>query len=68
MELTVRTGNAEALDATIQQLPMCGAQVIEGSWSAEDRACRVRVAGDVGFFRFALERQGYGEIVDAESS
>lgn len=59
-DITVRTANPEALDATMQGL---GAVVVEGSWNGD--TCTVRVLGDPGFVRFAIKQQGYGEIADA---
>lgn len=61
-DIRVRTANPSALDATVQQLPMCAAVVIDGSWDGD--VCTVRVlAGDPGFLRFAIENQGYGEVL-----
>lgn len=62
-DLLVRTGSATALDETLQQLPMCQAVVVDGSWNASESTCTVRVFGDAGFVRFALANQGYGEVI-----
>lgn len=64
-DLTVRTGDAELLDQTLQALPMCHAVVIEGSWVESTRTCQVRVFGDPGFVKYALANQGYGEVLDS---
>lgn len=62
-DIKVRTANPKALDETVQQLPMVGAVVVDGSWDGD--VCTVRVlAGDPGFLRFAITNQGYGEIVE----
>lgn len=61
-DLIVTTRNPELLDRTMQQLgPAC---VVDGSYDGEK--CRVRVFGPVGYIRFAITNQGYGEIVAEE--
>jgi hypothetical protein len=62
-DLIIRTGNAARLDETLMGLPGADAWVLPGSWKPDERTCVVRVEGDLGFFRFAMENQGYGEIV-----
>ena len=63
-EFRVRTENPEALDATIQQIGPC--VVVAGSFDGE--FCTVRAfSGCAGFVRFAIEHQGYGEIVEGEA-
>jgi hypothetical protein len=62
-DLIVRTSNPEMLDRTVQQLGP--AVVVEGSYDGE--TCRVRVFGPTGFIKFALENQGYGELVREEA-
>lgn len=64
LDLIVRTANPKVLDETVQQLPMCSAVVVDGSWDGD--TCRLRVFGGLGFLRFALTQQGYGEIVGEE--
>lgn len=65
MDFTVRTGSAEALDATVRALPSCVAAVVEGSFDGS--SCVVRVFGNASFFRFAMKNQGYGEILAERS-
>lgn len=60
----VHTGNATAFDETIRQLPGVQARVIDGTWDEASHTCLVRVEGDGGFFRFAVQSQGYGEIAE----
>lgn len=63
-EFRVRTKNSDVLDATIQQLGPCA--VIAGSFDGQ--VCTVRAfSGCAGFVRFAIEHQGYGEIVEGKS-
>lgn len=64
IDLIVRTANPTALDDTVQQLPMCAAAVVDGSFNGD--TCRLRVFGGLGFLRFAITQQGYGEIVGEE--
>jgi hypothetical protein len=64
-DLIVRTVSPQDLDATVQALPGAAAVVVEGSFDGD--TCRVRVFGDVGFLRFAMTQQGYGEIVGEEA-
>jgi hypothetical protein len=66
-DLTVRTGSAELLDSTLRQLPMALAVVVDGTWDPDRRTCTVRVFGNVGFVKFALANQGYGEVLAEES-
>jgi hypothetical protein len=65
IDFTVRTGSAQALDATVRALPGCAAAVVEGSFDGS--ACVVRVFGNASFFRFAMKNQGYGEILAERS-
>ena len=61
-DIEVRTTNPKALDDTVQQLPMVAAVVVDGSWNGD--TCTVRVlGGDPGFVAFAIENQGYGEVI-----
>lgn len=62
-DLIVKTNAVELLDQTVRTLPMVDASVVDGTWDPDARTCHVRVLGNVGFFRFAMEQQGYGEIV-----
>jgi hypothetical protein len=43
-DVIVKTGNPEALDATVQALPGVAAAVVDGTWNGE--SCHVRVQGD----------------------
>lgn len=61
-DLIVVTANPAMLDETVQQLGP--AAVVNDSYNGE--SCRVRVFGDPGFIRFAIQNQGYGEIIGEE--
>lgn len=61
VDIIVKTGNAEILDKTVNQL---GGAVVEGSFDGEK--CRVRCFGDPGFLKFAITNQGYGEVLGEE--
>lgn len=64
-DLLVRTHDPEDLARILAQLPMANAYVVNGSWDPHTGVCRVRAATELGagFVRFAIPRQGYGEIV-----
>lgn len=66
IDLVVRTDSAEGLDRILCQLPMPQARVVPESWDEREQICLVRVAThfNAGFVRFALHRQGYGEVLD----
>jgi hypothetical protein len=59
----VRTGSPEALAETLRGLPMIHAIVIDDSWNPTERTCQVQVFGPTGFFVYAMEKQGYGEVL-----
>ena len=65
----VEAASPEALDRTLRQLPGVEAFVVRDAFTREfitryGPGCYiVRVLGDVGFFKFAMEKQGYGKIV-----
>jgi hypothetical protein len=61
IDIVVRCHDSQRLDETIQQLPGCAAAVVAGSWNGD--TCIVRVFSGLGFLKFALPRQGYGEII-----
>ena len=61
----VECGNPKAFDKTIQQL---GTAVLinggaEGDYSKKEGFYIMRVFGDVGFLKFAIENQGYGKVI-----
>lgn len=58
-DITVKCVNPDALDQTVQQ--MGAAAVIEGSWNGE--TCKVRIFGNPGFIKFAIDHQGYGKVI-----
>lgn len=60
-DLIVETSNPKMLDDTVQQLGP--AVVIEGTWNSDDCTVDVRVFGDPGFMKFAIDNQGYGRVV-----
>lgn len=64
-DFLVECGNPKAFDQTIQQL---GAAVLinggnEDSYTKKDGYYIMRVFGDVGFLKFAIENQGYGKVI-----
>lgn len=65
-DFLVRTGSAEMLDQTLQGLPMIRARVLQddsGKYITYRGGNIVRCEGDIYFFRYACEKQGYCEIV-----
>jgi hypothetical protein len=64
-ELLVETKNPAALDQTLQQLGGVVGQNPDGSYTADENGYySVRaMSGDIGFLRFAMERQGYAKVV-----
>ena len=58
-DITVQTKNHELLNETVQQLGT--ASVVKDSFDGEK--CTVRIFGDPGYIKFAIEQQGYGKIV-----
>ena len=63
-DLIVRTADPKRLDETVQQLPACTAVVVDGTFDGE--TCRLRVFEGLGFLKFALANQGYGDVVSEE--
>jgi hypothetical protein len=64
-DFLVKTGDAAMLDQTLQALPGMHAFVLKdgnGQYMHYFNRWIVRVQGDISFFRFALEKQGYGTI------
>lgn len=65
-DFLVETKNPERLDDTLQQLPMNAFVVgrgVPGGILYIDGYPVVRVFGNPGFFKFAVESQGYCKIV-----
>jgi phage terminase large subunit-like protein len=65
-DFLVRTASPEALDSTLRQLPGMRAWVVKdsnGEYAHYQSYSVVRVQGDIYFFRYAVEQQGYCEIV-----
>lgn len=66
-DFLVQTGNPEMLDDTLAQLPGMYARVIgrttPGGIQYKEGYPVVRVFGDTGWFRFAMEQQGYCKII-----
>ena len=59
-EIRVKTNDPDYLDFTVQSL---GGVVVEGSF--QNGVCTVRaLSGDAGFLAFAIQQQGYGEVVE----
>ena len=61
-DILVKTASPELLDQTVQQL---GPAAVVGApdYVKVDGCYVVRVFGDVGFIKFAIATQGYGEVV-----
>jgi len=63
-DILVECGNPEALDKTVQHF---GAAVVgggmPGGYVKKDGYYVVRVFGNVGFVKFAIENQGYGKVI-----
>lgn len=67
-DFLVRTNNVAALDQTLQliDLPTMKASVVkdaQGNYAQHDGFAAVRVTGDIYFFRYMCEQQGYCTIV-----
>ena len=66
-DFLVETGNPEYLDDTLQQLPNMYARVVgrgvTGGIVKREGGYVVRVFGDTGWFKFAVEQQGYCKII-----
>jgi hypothetical protein len=60
-DLLVETKNPKLLDETLQQLPGA-AVVVDDSYNG--MTCVVRVFGDPGFIKFAINQQGYGRVIE----
>jgi hypothetical protein len=65
-DILVKTGNAEALDHTLEMLPANG-RVVPGSWDKAEGTCTIRVHGNPKFMLFALRNQGYAEVVSQKT-
>jgi len=64
-DFLVQCDNPEAFDKTIQSL---GSAVLmdggnKGDYLQKDGYYIMRVFGDAGFLKFAIESQGYGKII-----
>lgn len=64
-DFLIECGNPEAFDNTIQQL---GAAAlidggVKGKYIKKDGYYIMRVFGDAGFLKFAIENQGYGKVI-----
>jgi hypothetical protein len=64
--LTVRTRNAGLLDDTLDGLPGVDAAVVRDSFDPEAGTCKVRVGAGLDFLKFAMAKQGYGEVIAEE--
>lgn len=64
-DFLIKCGNPDAFDTTIQQLG--AAALIEGNakgtYLQKDGYYVMRVFGDAGYLKFAIQQQGYGEII-----
>jgi len=66
----VECNNPKAFDETIQQL---GKAVLhqnhKGEYEKHDGYYLMRIIGDSGFVKFAIENQGYGKVIkEAETN
>jgi hypothetical protein len=59
-DLVVETNDPDLLDQTLQGLPGVTV-VVDDSYNGV--TCVVRIIGDPGFVKFAIDRQGYGRVV-----
>ncbi len=66
-DFLVETGNPLALEDTLQHLPNMHARVVGrgvlGGIVKQEGYYVVRVFGDPGWFKFAVEQQGYCKII-----
>ena len=64
-ELIVKTSNPEVLDKTLQPLGGLVGQNSNGKYSKNFEGCyTVRaVLRDISFLKFAIQKQGYAEII-----
>lgn len=64
-DFLIQCGNPEAFDRTINSLG--AAALVEnggkGQYLQKDDYYVMRVFGDAGFLKFAIENQGYGKVV-----
>jgi hypothetical protein len=61
-DIEVECGGHEALAQTVQQ--MGAFVVLPETWNG--RTVKVRCFGDAGYLKFAINRQGYGRVVENE--
>lgn len=64
-DFLIECGNPKAFDKTINQF---GAVLFDGGnkgnyYADKDGYYRMRVYGDPGFVKFAIQNQGYGKII-----
>ena len=64
-DFLIQCDNPEAFDRTVQQL---GAAALidggeKGKYVQKDGYYVMRVFGDAGFLKFAIENQGYGKVI-----
>ncbi len=67
-DFLVRTGSMAVLDQTLRSLPGITAFAVkdeQGNYAMHGGCGVVRVQGDIYFFRFACEKQGYCTIVNS---
>jgi len=64
-DFLIECGNPEAFDKTVQQLGpavlMDGG--VKGQYVKKDGYYIMRVFGDAGYLKFAIQNQGYGKII-----
>lgn len=63
-DFIVEVGNPKAFDETVQQLGAALIELSPGVYLTNNEGYHVmRVLGDPGYVKFAVESQGYGRIV-----
>lgn len=61
--LLVKTESPEALDATLLQMSAYLARDNQNAFITENGAYVVLSIGSIGYIKFAIENQGYGEVI-----
>jgi hypothetical protein len=64
--LTVKTRNPDLLQQTMNGLPRVEATVVPDSFDEQAGTCKVRVGAGLDFLKFAMAKQGYGEVIAEE--
>ena len=62
-DILVKTGNPKALDLAVNSFTSALLQSPDGSYIERDGGYVIRCFGSVGFLKYVIENQGYGEVV-----